>query len=342
MKRYLAQKFGFYVRNVETGNLLELFLVSAISSLLLVRAYLELTNYPKLGGGQFHIAHMLWGGFLMTMAIFLLLGFLNRQAKYAAAVIGGAGFGMFIDELGKFITADNNYFYRPTVALIYVVFLLLFFAVEAWERYVPISPAGYAVNAIEAIKELVLKDLDESEKQRAMELLEKSDPNDPVIRELKQAIGQFSAKRSPEPSLLLKVSRGLKRMYFKLLHTSWFSQGIVIFFLVFALVGFVRAIIGVRDIPEFADWGELLSSIAAITFAMAGTRAFRFGNRLRAFRMFKVSVIVSILFTQFFLFIKEQLSAVIFLSLSLVVYGACQYLISQEEAVSKPKDPVLA
>jgi hypothetical protein len=128
LKTFFSKKIEYYIWNLDFSNLFEVFLVSAVSSLLIIRAYLELTNYPTVGSGNFHIAHMLWGGLLMTIAILMLLAFLNKHIKHSAAIIGGVGFGTFIDELGKFITSDNNYFYEPTVALLYVIFMLMFFA----------------------------------------------------------------------------------------------------------------------------------------------------------------------------------------------------------------------
>src|SRR4051812_6219463 len=119
-------KTKIFIRNLEAGKLLELFLVIAIASLLIIRFFLHLTGYPQLGGGRIHIAHMLWGGFLMLFALVLLFGFLGKTTRQAAAIFGGVGFGLFIDELGKFISRDNNYFYQPAVAIIYVIFIALF------------------------------------------------------------------------------------------------------------------------------------------------------------------------------------------------------------------------
>jgi hypothetical protein len=56
----------------------------------------------------------------MVIAIGLLLTLLGRGPRVPAAIVGGVGFGFFIDELGKFITEDNNYFFEPAAALIYL------------------------------------------------------------------------------------------------------------------------------------------------------------------------------------------------------------------------------
>src|SRR5688572_1651815 len=93
-----------FQRNYRANDQLELFLVSAVTSLLAVRAYLHLSGYPQIGSGGLHIAHMLWGGFLMAAAIAMALTYLGRRIERISAVVGGIGFGIFIDELGKFIT----------------------------------------------------------------------------------------------------------------------------------------------------------------------------------------------------------------------------------------------
>ena len=114
------------MRNAEAALLLENFFIAAVVSFLAIRAFLALTGYPQLGASGVHIAHMLWGGLLMLAALLLLLAYLDRSVQHVAAVIAGLGFGTFVDEIGKFVTADNDYFFRPAVAVIYVLFVATF------------------------------------------------------------------------------------------------------------------------------------------------------------------------------------------------------------------------
>src|ERR1700730_4633181 len=111
-------------RSAQPG-LIDTFLVTAVLTILTIRVYLKAANYPQIGGGGVHVAHDLWGGLGMVAAIGSLLGFLGSATQGWAALGGGIGFGAFVDELGKFVTADNNYFFKPTAALIYTTFVVL-------------------------------------------------------------------------------------------------------------------------------------------------------------------------------------------------------------------------
>jgi hypothetical protein len=143
--------FSFLAVNLEAGDYLENFLVSAVFSIVVIRVFLVATGYPQLSGNGLHIAHMLWGGFLMMAAILILISFLSKQAKYAASILGGLGFGVFIDELGKFITHDNNYFFQPAFAFIYIIFVLMFLAIRAIGKSMKVLQKDYTINALEVI-----------------------------------------------------------------------------------------------------------------------------------------------------------------------------------------------
>src|SRR5882757_2884388 len=164
------------VRNVEFAQLFDTFFITAITTILVVRFSLKLTGYPQVGSSVLHISHLLPGSVLMLAAILLLLGAINRAVRGFAAVIAGVGFGLVLDEIGKFITKDNNYFFHATPGLIYLTFVFLYLAV----RYVArrqLTQNDYMANVFDLLKDAAINDLDKREYEHAKLLLSHVSPN---------------------------------------------------------------------------------------------------------------------------------------------------------------------
>ena len=160
-----------FPRDLGAARYLDLFIVGGVSAVLAIRFILRITGYPSLGGARFHIAHMLWGGLLMAVALLLCLSFLGNRTRLLAALLGGIGFGFFIDEIGKFITRDNDYFFQPSIALIYITFVLIYLAFRDLQMRRGISREEYLVNAVHDLEEAVINDLQPEARTRALRYL---------------------------------------------------------------------------------------------------------------------------------------------------------------------------
>ncbi|WP_158619022.1 hypothetical protein [Micromonospora sp. M71_S20] len=101
-----------------------LMLIGFGGAVLGTRAFLALTGYPQVGGGTLHISHALWGGLSLFVASLVPLLVVSRAALLWAALLAGIGAGLFIDEVGKFITADNDYFFPAAAPIAYAAFLI--------------------------------------------------------------------------------------------------------------------------------------------------------------------------------------------------------------------------
>ena len=330
----------FFVRNIEAENLLEMFLVSAVASVLVIRFYLQITGYIQLGGDTLHIAHMLWGGILMLAALVLILGFLGHSVQRLAAILGGVGFGVFIDELGKFITSDNDYFFQPTIALIYIIFVLLYLAFRHISQFQGLSKQESLVNALELVKEGVLHRLDEKEKIRLAKLLAHADPAHPVSRAFVSVLKELSAD-SPKENVYEKGRRFVHDFYMKLVKAPWFLRVVVFIFIGNSLLATLQAILvfwRARDFAfvwdfsgiSFLELGELVSSAGAGLLVLAGIIHMR-SSRLVAFHYFRYAVLVSIFLTNVLLFFAEELGALLGLGGNIVLLGLLNYMIHEEE-----------
>lgn len=325
----------FAVRRLDAGQLLDIFLLSAITCLLVIRLFLYLTDYPQIGNDTLHIAHMLWGGLGMLAAIIVLIAFPTRVAARVAALIGGLGFGAFIDELGKFITSDNDYFFQPTIGIIYLIFIALYLAFRELEGMRP-SQTTDLINAIEMTKEAALRAMGVADRERALALLGRCDQRDPLVRGLTVTLRGYEGVATGPPGLGKRMRAAMVRFYKRLIAWRLFGGAIVTVAVVIALVGLGTAVAAVWEdrIADytFSDWGSIASAVVSGILVLLGVLQYR-RSRLRAYRLFDGSVLVGIFVGQFFSFLQQELAAIGGLLFLLLCHGVLRYLIDQEVLV---------
>jgi hypothetical protein len=304
-----------FIRDIEADSYLENFLLSGVVSVFLIRIFLRLTHYPQLGTGAFHVAHILWGGFFMMAALVILLSFLSKKASVAASILGGIGFGAFVDELGKFITSDNNYFFQPTIALIYVVFVLLFLISRFIPRYSAISKREYLVNAIEMIKESAINDFDKEDEKRAVAYLRRCDPKNPIVKSLKQLLTQIEIEESSKPGIVTQVRQSLRHLYYSLAQSGLVVNTVLAYLVIQSSVTFLKLGMMWSNHPQlsFSELGQLYSSVLSGGFGLIGLLALRF-SRFEAYRFFRISILITIMMTAFFSLMHPQWTDMVWLS----------------------------
>lgn len=336
-----------FIRNLTAESMLENFLLFAVVSILGIRLYLHLANYPQIGGGGLHIAHMLWGGAFMLVALFIFMNYLNKTAYSIGAIVGGIGFGTFIDELGKFITQDNNYFFQPTIAIIYVIFVLLFLFFRFIQREENITQQEYLINTLEAIKEAVQNKLDKNEEELARAYIKKTDQRDPVVKAILNVLDKIKAEPVRKPTIVERIWLGALGIYKGWVRKKWFQTVLITFFVLEAIVTIIQSIFlteVLRDYfiynaqrPSIADFsfgefGDLIFSTLSGIFVILGIIILH-SSRLRAYYMFKISVLISLLLTQFFLFYDIQFGALYGVFFDVVIFYTLNNMIDWEKTM---------
>src|SRR5437763_5792190 len=182
----MAQHRSYLVRNLDDESYLETFLVSGVAAILLLRFYLYMTGFPQVGGKGLHVAHTLWGGVLMLVALAIVFNYLDRDGYRLGALLGGAGFGLFIDELGKFITSDTNYFFRPTAAIIYIIFIVLFLGFRLLGRERNVADWEYLINSVEVFQQAIIRGYDRAYLEKARSYLDRAGSGSPLYGELQR------------------------------------------------------------------------------------------------------------------------------------------------------------
>jgi hypothetical protein len=117
------------------------------ASVSLTRFILEATGYPQLGNETLHIAHCLYGGVILYISCLIPLIYKNNWAFTWSGILSGVGMGLFIDEVGKFMTQNNDYFFPAAAPIIYgflLVTILLY--IQVAKRSEPIETTKPPIN----------------------------------------------------------------------------------------------------------------------------------------------------------------------------------------------------
>jgi hypothetical protein len=316
-------KRKLFYRSAMARELLEIFLLSAIGSLLAVRFYLHVSHYPQVGAGGFHIAHMLWGGLLMAAGSVVSLAFIGMRSQRLAAFLSGFGFGIFIDEIGKLITSDNNYFFRPAVGIIYAIFVVLYLALNFLSRQQQFSSREYQLNALVNLEEAIVHDMDPAEKARARSLLAKADQKSQITQQLKVLVENVDVVPEEQPRNITRLLLWLDNTYTHFWQQRASHPLIQTFFLIETLAFVVIVGWGIfnnlDDITKVLQtgtasydfWllaGQVISSIVAAGFAIVGVLLLP-RNRIRAFEQFRRATLINLFLTEFFIFSRVEFQA---------------------------------
>ncbi|HEY70544.1 MAG TPA: hypothetical protein G4O08_08180 [Anaerolineae bacterium] len=331
-------------------------LISFAASVAATRLFLELTGYPQLGGGELHIAHVLWGGLLLFVAALLPLIFANRWAYLLGALGAGLGVGLFIDEVGKFITQTNDYFYPAAAPLVYAFFLLTVLVYLQVRRSHAHTPRAELYRALDGMQEVLDRDLDTEERQALEARLRfiaehaKHPSFSRLSRELLDFICDDELALVPDvPSFWERILTWLQKFevqWITLRRLRGMLVGGLVGLGVVQFLGVIRLIWAVRDplsmermLTDLVSMGKVTSASAMAwfigrislegivgLFLLGGALFLAVGKERLGERLAYYGLLVSLTVTNLLVFYFEQFSTIITASIQfLLLLGLIRY-----------------
>jgi hypothetical protein len=321
--------------------LAEIFLVAAVVTVLIIRAILSATGYPQLGGDGLHIAHVLWGGLLMLTGLFVLFLRLGAPSLRLGALLAGVGFGFFIDEIGKFVTSNVNYFFQPAVAMIYVVFVAIAIVLAVVRRRMRVDERTALANALALFDVAVNDPAAGDTRQQVLALLDMADPDEPLVPIMRERVRAVHEVADATPTRWQRMRMRIEGAYGRVAGSAWFPRVVVALFAVIALSTIalaVRIFVAPGDIG-FTEWIQVVGSVVTAVLIALGLFALR-RSRLHAYRWFERGILVDLLVTEVFAFYDFPGRALIGIAVDVVlliaIRMASRHEVAMNESLSTP------
>ena len=328
------------VQRVRAETYLQITLLSFAASVSLTRLFLELTGYPQLGNQTLHIAHVLYGGVFLFVASLLPIVYCNKWALTWSALLSGVGIGLFIDEVGKFITQANDYFYPAAAPIIYAFFLLTALLYLKFSREPTLDARGELYAVLDTLGEVLDQGLEPEEhedmRRRLQSIHDKT--SNPGFRSLAVELTHFiesdSLQVAPEePNFFDDMTLFCKGIEKKYLNQQRVRVFIVVSLIILGTPSFIRFLEYNTLAGEPSQRGEYLAAMLSdlpsasgydmfwaqmhlwldgvVGLALALSAIFLFMGRDRwGLELGSVALLVSLLVLNVVLFYIEQFSTI--------------------------------
>lgn len=206
------------VRMQGADNFWIMLIIAMAITVIVTRVGLELSGYPQIGDATFHVAHVLWGGLAMFLALILPLTFANPSVPWLVAILGGIGAGLFVDEVGKFITQSNDYFFPLAFPIIYAFIVACAWLALRLRTRQARDTRTLLYHALEELKQVLDNDLDPFEHEELRYELREvvRTATDPEERALAQALLGFVENRGVQ---LAERPNTVEQFWTRLVHT---------------------------------------------------------------------------------------------------------------------------
>ncbi len=319
------------IRSIDAQRNLDVLLAFAIAGVLGNRFFLVITGYPQLGGGTLHISHAIWGGLMMVIAVSAAVAVVTPGVRLFVAVLGGAGFGWFVDELGKFITRDVNYFFQPTLSIIYLVFIAMYMVFRAASRGRQ-RPEDGVVNALDTLKLAAIGRLDDAQRGEAIGLLDESGADSALATSLRTLLTSADVVAPHRPSAAARVGDRARALADRLAEVGAFPYAFAALLVLLSASDVGQVIAHAIDpgLQGVSEWAIAASVTASAVLIVVGLVRLNW-SRMAAYHWFEMSILIGLFVTQIFLFHIAQLTGVVDLTVGLLLWGGVRAAMRAED-----------
>ncbi|HAF61927.1 MAG TPA: hypothetical protein DCK95_06335 [Anaerolineaceae bacterium] len=351
MRKIVDRPIRQLVRRIGAERYILIVLLCLSASVSLTRFFLELSDYPQLGNAELHFAHVLWGGLFLMVAALLPLLFANRRVLNLSAIFAGIGMGLFIDEVGKFITQSNDYFYPAAAPIVYAFFLITLWIYMMVRSHRKQNARSMLYEVLALLEEYLDRDLSDVEKKRVLDLIDQAqalDANHEYVA-LFSSIQDFIHSEQVHlvehhADFFDRLKGKCEKFEQKHLPQKTFRRLVMTAMILWGVIAIIYPFLSITFSNDHAIlsglWAELINTqlpllsessilllLRLIGEVMVGIlllgSAFliRIGKEIPAIRIAYTTLLVSISGIYMLVFYYDQFSAIVFVLLQFVVFG---------------------